>query len=104
MLLDFHLFHAYICILFYYKINYRSLAKTHEQKIRSILLDIVSITYDIEINFMKGPRKAILSVRICILSSRSCILSTRVCLKYINLKTDQSLGRRNTALKNMGLE
>ena len=50
---------------------------------------------------MKGPRKIILSVRICILRSRSCILSTRVCLKYVNWKTGQSLGRRKITLKNM---
>ena len=47
MLLDFHLFHAYICTVSYSNINYRGLAKTHEQKIRSILLDIISYSLDI---------------------------------------------------------
>ena len=44
---------------------------------------------------MKGPRKGILSVRICILSSKSCILSTRVCLKYVNLNTEVSEEKEN---------
>ena len=59
-------------------------------------------SHDFEINPMKRPRIAIHSVSICILCSKLCILCTRVLLEYVNLKTEQCLGRRQMVLKDMG--